>query len=326
MRKPLIFAITIAVNMVMINYAQANYIWDDIKIRDIGYDLDAFTLPDTVGGNTGSYHDNGSITYHEGQTSGTTGYVTLSINGTLLGDNLWATSNPGIGIQYRLDSGSSDFTPERSETSPDYRLNLTGSGAIQTAYFHVRYRLVRLLDKIPPGKITSLPIVTLNVHNPEGEGTPLISGVVLSNITSNIKTIACNIDAPTEIKLPTLYGSDLVNGAQNVTEAPTIMLRDCPGAINGISYNFAAVYGTHKASNGVLNTVTGDGYAENVYVQIQKADGTAHTVNGYIPLSNYDGSGDYAIPDFKVAYFIDDANTVTAGKVKTAIELKVTYN
>ncbi|HHX9741551.1 TPA: fimbrial protein [Salmonella enterica subsp. salamae] len=325
MRQSLIFAITIAANIVMINYAQANYIGDDINIKDMGYDLDAFTLPATVGDSTG-YHDNSSIMYHEAQTGSSTGYVNLSISGTLLGDNLWATSNPGIGIQYRLESGSADFTPRDTETSPDYRVNLTGSGAIQTSYFHVRYRLVRLLDKIPPGKITSLPIVTLNVHNPEGEGTPLISGIVLSKITSNINTTACNIDAPTEIKLPTLYGNELINGAQKITEAPTIMLKNCPGAINGISYNFSAVYGTHNATNGVLNTVTGDGYAKNVYVQIQNADGSAHTVNGSIPLSNYDGSGDYAIPDFKVAYFIDDANTVTAGKVKTAIELKVTYN
>lgn len=325
MRKSLIFALIIIANAGMINYVQAKYI-SGITIKDMGYDLDAFTLPATVGGNTGSYHDNSSLTYHMVQTSSNTGYVDLTISGTLLGDNLWATSNPGIGIQYRLESGSSDFTPEKTETSPDYRVNLTGFSTTSTSYFHVRYRLVRLLDKIPPGNITSLPIVTLNVHNPEGEGTPLISGIVLSNITSNINTIACNIDAPTEIKLPTLYGSDLVNGAQNVTAPPTIMLRDCPGAINGISYEFAAVYGTHNARNGVLKTVTGDGYAKNVYVQIQKADGTAHTVNGSIPLSNYDGSGDYAIPDFKVAYFIDDANTVTAGNVKTAIELKVTYN
>lgn len=326
MRKSLIFVLTIAANVVLINYAQANYIDNDINIKDMGYDLDAFTLPATVGDNTGGYHDNDSIMYHEVQTGSSTGYIDLSISGTLLGDNLWATSNPGVGIQYRLESGSADFTPRDTETSPDYRVNLTGSGAIRTSYIHVRYRLVRLLDKIPPGKITSLPIVTLNVHNPEGEGTSLISGIALSKIISNINTTACNIDAPTEIKLPTLYGNELINGAQKITEAPTIMLKNCPGAINGISYNFSAVYGTHNATNGVLNTVTGDGYAKNVYVQIQNADGSAHTVNGSIPLSNYDGSGDYAIPDFKVAYFIDDANTVTAGKVKTAIELKVTYN
>ncbi|EAO2558810.1 fimbrial protein, partial [Salmonella enterica] len=35
---------------------------------------------------------------------------------------------------------------------------------------------------------------------------------------------------------------------------------------------------------------------------------------------------DYVLPDFKVSYFIDDAESVTAGNVKTAIELKVTYN
>ena len=80
------------------------------------------------------------------------------------------------------------------------------------------------------------------------------------------------------------------------------------------------------ASNGILNAVNGDGYAQNVYIQVQNADGTPHTVNSSIALSDYAGSGEYEIPEFKVAYYIENTASVTAGEVKSAIELKLTYN
>ncbi|WP_262764360.1 fimbrial protein [Enterobacter quasiroggenkampii] len=317
--------LSLIITNLIINTANAHY-FTDVSIHDVGYDLNYFTIPANVGENTGAFHDNGSTAYHVAASSGNSAYVDLSINGTLLSDNVtWATSNPGIGIQYRFDSPA-DFVPSWSETAPNYRLDMPHSPGVTTSYFHLRYRLVRLLEKIPAGKITSLPQVTLRVHNPEGEGTSLISGVILSNITSNLKVTACGIDAPSEIKLPTLYGNTIQNGALNVTEAPTVTLTNCPGAVDGISYNFSAVYGTHNAANGVLNTESGDGYAQNVYIQVQNTDGTPHIVNGSIPLSDYNGSGDYKIPDFKVAYFVDDAESVTAGNVKSAIELKVTYN
>ncbi|SQH40962.1 fimbrial protein [Salmonella enterica] len=313
-------------NVMMINHAHADY-FTQVDINDVGYDLDYFTIPDNAGENTGGFHDNGSTVYRVEVSDDVTAYVELSINGTLLGDGVtWATSNPGIGIQYRFESGSNAFTPASSEQAPDYRLDLKGKGVVRTSYFHLRYRLVRLLDKIPPGKITTMPQVTMLVHNPSGSDTSLFSGVVLSKISSQLTVVACTIDAPTEIKLPTLYGNTINNGALNITEAPTVTLKNCPGAINGISYEFAASYGTHKASNGVLNTLTGEGYAENVYVQLQNADGTAHKINSPIALSDYNGSGDYEIPNFKVAYYVDDAETVRPGNVKTAIDLKVTYN
>ncbi|WP_223882103.1 fimbrial protein [Kluyvera genomosp. 3] len=317
--------LSLIITHLIVNNANAHY-FSNINIRDMGYDLDNFTIPANVGENTGGFHDNSSISYSVAASSGTTAYVELSINGTLLSDNkTWATSNPGIGIQYRFE-GVADFEPPESETAPTYRLNMPHSPGVTYSYFHLRYRLVRLLEKIPAGKITSLPQVTLMAHNPEGEGTSLISGVILSKITSDIKVTACGIDAPTEITLPTLYGNTIQNGALNVTEAPVVTLTNCPGAVDRISYNFSAVYGTHNAANGVINTVSGDGYAQNVYIQVQNADGTPHQINTAIPVSNYDGSGDYTLPNFKVAYFVDDANNVRPGNVKSAIELKVTYN
>lgn len=89
------------------------------------------------------------------------------------------------------------------------------------------------------------------------------SGLILSGISTQPKVVACNIDGPTQIKLPTLYGASITNGAQNIVEAPTIKLTNCPGAIDGISYNFdASYYGTQNAANGVLKTASGDGYAK----------------------------------------------------------------
>lgn len=49
-------------------------------------------------------------------------------------------------------------------------------------------------------------------------------------------------------------------------------------------------------------------------------------VNSLIALSDYTGSGEYEIPEFKVAYYIENTASVTAGEVKSAIELKLTYN
>ena len=314
-------------SLLVVPFACADYI-GSVNIKDMGYDLGYFTIPDVPGGNSGGFHDDGSLQYQVKVSPNSGSWVELSIAGTLLGDGItWATSNPGIGIQYRFESTSSGaFEPENSETPPSYRMNLKHSGRIAGSFFHIRYRLVRLLETVPPGQITTLPQVTLLAHNPDGDGPSLISGIVLSKITSQLKPAACTIDAPVEVKLPDLYGSALVNGAQGVTDVSTVALTDCPGAINGIKYNLTAVYGTRMAADGVLNVATGEGFASNVYVQVQKGDGSALEVNNELSLSNYNGSGDYDLPPFKVAYYIEDADTVTAGKVQSALEVKVSYN
>lgn len=222
-------------------------------------------------------------------------------------------------------SSSSDIT------APPYRYTITGptvpegAGKIGSSA-NIWVRLVRLHEFVPKGEIISAPDVTVTFTNVAGGGPALTTGTVLSGVSVQPQITACVINAPTEIHLPPIYGNNLRNGAQGVTDVPTVTLTKCPGAINGITYDFAAVYGTHKASDGVLNTATGEGYANNVYVQVQNADGTAHIVNGDIAINGYNGSGNYPLPDFKVAYYIDDASTVTAGNVKSAIELRVSYN
>ncbi|WP_235404175.1 fimbrial protein [Enterobacter quasiroggenkampii] len=259
------------------------------------------------------------------------GYADLTVDGTPTGTlspdgaTVYKTNNPGIGIAYQLNYSSPDaFSPSYGLVYPN-TITITSESSYN-GYMHIKYQLVRLTDKVPAGAITQVPTVTLNYHNPPGGQHGDMSFVALSGVSAQPKITACGIDAPTEITLPTLYGNTIRTGALNPTAVPTVTLTNCPGAVNGISYNFSAVYGAHSAAEGVLNTVTGDGYATGVYVQVQNADGSPHIVNAAVPLSDYNGSGDYKIPDFKVAYFVDDADSVRPGNVKSAIELKVTYN
>ena len=328
MKKLPIFTAMIMSTFFAIIPAHADY-FSDVNFHVMTYDLDDFTVPSAVGETSSIWHDAGSIKYETESSVGNHSYMELSVNGTLSGDGVsWVTNNPGIGIQFKVEPGMGGFTPAQTTTAPNYRLDLTAvsSGTWKLTYYHLRYRLVRLLDKVPAGRITSAPTVTLNVYNPDGDGTAVMSGVIMAGIGTQPTVGACTVSAPTEISLPTLYGNVLKNGAQLATASPSISLTNCPGAVDGISYNFSAVYGTHDAANGVMNTVSGEGYAQNVFVQVQNADGSPHVVNGPVPLNDYNGSGDYKIPDFKVAYFVDDADSVRPGNVKSAIELKVTYN
>ncbi|EBG2395038.1 type 1 fimbrial protein [Salmonella enterica subsp. enterica] len=326
MKKTLI-AIILSAGLVNMSSAWADYI-AGIDGSAMKYNLGGLSIPATVG-ETSGWVENGSIKMRTTMSGDTSSYMVFSVNSTLLSDGVtWATTNPGVGIQYEMVPNEQfGFTPNPSTQAPDYHLSLSVPSAINvTGYLHIKYRLVRLLERVPAGKITTLPDVTMTAYNPAGDGDAVITKPALSGVTGNVQTGACGIDAPTEIKLSPLYGKDIQTGALNVTDAQTITLTNCPGAINGIDYNFSAVYGTNGAAIGVLRTATGEGYAKEVYVQIQNADGTPHIVNGAIPLEGYDGSGDYALPDFKVAYYVYDPSIVTAGKVKSAIELKVTYN
>ncbi|EGT5658141.1 TPA: fimbrial protein [Citrobacter braakii] len=334
--KKLLTIVTLTASCLLnITPALADYV-SRVDWGTMNYALAPLHIPAAVGGVSG-WTDRGSILMYTLPYSNRDAYIDLTVNGTLLGDGVtWATNNPGIGVQYLVAAPSTlgiVLNSLESITAPNYPLYLTktsGSGTYSVGgYYHLKYRLVRLLEKVPAGKVTTLPNVTLNIHNgsaTEIASLPKSSGLILSGIYSNIPIDACTIVAPSEIKLPNLYGNQLQNGAQNVIQAPKISLNSCPGAVDGISYRFTAVYGTHNAANGVLNTMTGQGYASNVYIQLQNTDGTPHPANSAIAINNYDGSGNYDIPDFKVGYFIDNTETVTAGIVKTAIELQVTYN
>ncbi|ENW4940521.1 fimbrial protein [Salmonella enterica] len=329
MNKHSLLMFLIIANTLTISSAQADYI-GNIDFNVMSYNLSAFTIPATVGEANSNWHDNGSVHYSIYPSSSTQTYVTLSVDGSLLGDGVtWATSNPGIGIQYKLNpQGCGAFTPQDVYTAPDYRSDLVGNGgAACSSYLHLRYRLVRLLETVPPGEITTLPKVTLNAYNLAGDGPSELSGLILSGVRSQPQITPCTINAPSEIILPPINGNSLVNGAQGITDAPKITLTNCPGAINGITYDFAATYfNTCGASQGIFCTQQGEGYANGVNIQIQNADGSAHRINGSIPIANYIGSGDYDIPDFKVAYYISDKDVVTAGKVASAIDLTVSYN
>lgn len=331
MQKSFLAMLVIIGNFLLSNTASADY-FANATITPKQYKFSDLTIPTNAGEDNGWWDENGSTEITIDINDDThNSYAVLSISGIQLGDNLYATDNAGIGIKYKMKIGTDAADPaDGSTTWPDYRVNLSGHISTDSlvTYIHVYYQLVRLTDKVPPGHITSLPIVTLNIHNPDGMGTPLYSGVVYNGATgSQPKMTACTINAPTEIKLPSLYGSNLVNGAQDVIDiTPPLSLTNCPGAINGISYALKAVYGIHDVSNGVMKTETGTGYANGVYVQLQNADGSGYDkFNTNIPL-DYTGSGDYDIPNYKIGYYIDNSSTVTAGSVKSALEFDVSYN
>lgn len=312
--------------------AQADYFYY-ITINTKSYDLGSTYIPQ-VTGNPSAWIGTSvnSVDFQIGPDplNSVGSQITLRVDSTLLSDGVtWSTSNPGVGIQFQLTTSPviSGLTSS-STTAPTYPLTMSGypTGGTSTTILgklNLAYRLVRLLDTVPAGKITP-PSVYVTFYNTY-DGA-IYTGAMFSGAGSQPLYYPCSIDAPTEITLPTLYGNNLVNGAQGAVAAPTIKLTNCPGAMGSISYNFTPSYGAHDAAKGVINTAEGEGYAANVYVQVQNSDGTPRVVNSNIALSDYAGTGSYNIPDFKVAYYIDDATKATAGNVKSALQFNIVYN
>lgn len=313
------------------NTAIADF-FENYDLHTMNYGLSPISIPDTVGA-TSEWTDNSGVYYETSYSDALGASIVLTFNGSLLGDGkTFATNNPGVGIQYKLHLYSTDgLTPSSDITDMPFRYDMTSHAVtpLITAgnYLHVYYRLVRLTEKVPPGEITTLPDVYVAFTNaPEDSAKPGASRLILSGIISQPKMIACNINAPSQIKLAPLYGASLVNGEQGTVDIEPIPLTNCPGAINGISYVIKAVYGNHDATNGVINTQTGTGYANNVFIQLQNNDGSGYTQLGNTINFNYTGSGDYNLPAMKIGYFINNKETVTAGNVQSALEINVNYN
>lgn len=301
---------------------------DTAEQKTLKHNLSGWSIPSVVNSETW-WNDNGSFNLKI-KASSSNGWADLTVNGTPVGissqgSTIYATNNPGIGIAYEINYDPQNLTtPNNAFVSPNTLPFTTNNSA--NGYLHVKYIIVRLSENIPAGAITQVPDVTLNYHNPAGSGYPDISFLALSGVSAQPIMTACTINAPKEINLSPLYGNTLAAGAQGAIDVPTITLTNCPGAISNITYNYSPVYGAQTANSGILNTVTGDGYARGVYFQVQNANGDAIAVNSETPLANYNGSGDYTLPDIKIAYYIPDETAVTTGNVKSAIELKVTYN
>ena len=76
------------------------------------------SIPNVVG--TTDWYDNDSIYTETIPGEGKNSYIDLSVNGQLLADNVtWATSNPGIGIQYQVHVSSvPGYSPQDNPTAP----------------------------------------------------------------------------------------------------------------------------------------------------------------------------------------------------------------
>lgn len=294
------------------------------------HDFSGWSIPQSVGGT--SWFDDWNKLYAVNISEEDSGnaYADLTVNAAIVGTTadgatIYATNNPGIGVAYQLNySTPSDTSPQYATTAP-HTLTFPKDSATN-GYIHIKYELVRLTAQVPAGPITVVPDVTLNYHNPPGSANPDKSFLARSGVSKQPKMTPCTINAPTEVNLATLYGGNAVNGAQLATSIPTLRLTNCPGAITSMSYKFNAMYGTHTSAEGVMNGETGSGYAQGVFVQFQNADGSGFNQFNNSIMLNYTGSGDYVLPEYKVAYYIDDVNSISTGQVKSALQFTVEYN
>ena len=333
MKKISLSVILFASCMANIPVAKADYFFM-ISTTTQTYDFSSTSIPDIVGGTTawlGTTVYPTSFQIGQDKLNSLGSYIKLNVSSTLLGEGVtWTTSNPAIGIQYKLSTSPviSGLDAE-SSVAPSYQLTMTGyptgdKAIIVNGQLNLAYRLVRLKEQIPAGKITG-PSVSATFYNTYDSATK--TDVLYSGAATQPTYTPCTIDAPTEIKLPTLYVDDLVNGAQGASATYSIKLTNCPGAQNSITYMYAPLYGAYgDGTQGYMYTATGESNAKNVYLQMQNPDGTGQSVNNHITLSNYTGSGDYTLPEFKVAYYIKDVNKATEGNVKSAIVIDITYN
>lgn len=333
MKKISLLMILLAGTIANIPVAKADYFFF-ISTTTQTYDFSSTSIPNTVGATTawlGTTVYPTSFQIGQDKLNSVGSYIKLNVGTTLLGDGVtWTTSNPAIGIQYKLSTSPViSGLDSASSVAPSYKLTMTGyptggQAITVNGKLNLAYRLVRLKEQIPAGKITG-PSVSATFYNTYDGATK--TDVLYSGAATQPTYTPCTIDAPTEIKLPTLYFDDLVNGAQGASQTYSIKLKNCPGAMTSISYMLAPIYGGFGGSNnGTFYTATGDGYAKYVYLQLQNADGTGRTINEEITLDNYTGNGDYTIPDFKVAYYIKDVTKATEGNVQSALVIDVTYN
>lgn len=303
-------------------YAHAGYTSvTSLEKQTVGYDLSAISIPDQPGG-TSAWKENDSLLV-DFNCNGNDGSVTYSLNiaGVQIDNNTWKTNNEGVGIRYKLEGSYGIFTSVESYPYTTKQPPCT-SGDWAKSYIHVRYQLVRLIDRVPPGNIGPLPDVTVVVNNDDPAAQDY-SQLFLSGIAKNIKVNGCAIEAPSQVTLPDLYTADLVASVNLQTTPIPITLKNCPGAVNNITYNFTPADGTVSYANGEMKTAPGS--APGVVLRLTKDNGTPYSLNGTFPIDNYQGSGNYSLPA-NISYYVTSVNNVRPGSVNEAITLTVGYN
>jgi type 1 fimbria pilin len=302
-------------------YVHAGYTTvTNVEKQTVGYDLSAISIPDQPGGASAWKENNSlSVVYD----CGANGSVTYSLNvaGVQIDNKTWKTSNEGVGIRYKLE-GAYDFFPSVETYPYTTKQPSCKEGKETTTYVHVRYQLVRLAAHVPAGGVGPLPNVTVNVNNDDPAAKDF-SQLFLSGIAKNIKVNGCAIDAPSQVTLPDLYTADLLAGVNLQTTRIPITLKNCPGAVNNITYKFSPANGTMSYANGEMKTAPGS--ARGIYLRLTKENGQPYSLNGIFAIDHYQGSGDYSLPA-NISYYIHSVNDVRPGPVNEAITLTVDYN
>lgn len=162
-----------------------------------------------------------------------------------------------------------------------------------------------------PSPVTPQPVETFNI-----------------NATIKIQVPTCNVDPGSVNKVVTLPSVTAAQLATNPTPGSTpfsLQLVNCPaGQTVVINLNTSSPY---ASATGVIAPTTGTGYANNVGVQILKADGTTPVNFGDDPAQAINtgttAGSSYAINLF--ARYYRTATPVTAGSVKGLATYTINY-
>ena len=284
---------------------------------NISYRLGDLQIPATTGATT-DWTTNGAMPYTVVSDNNAESFLDLTMGGHVLGDGVtWITSNAGVGVQFKLTDVNGCLA---EATQPPYYMSLPANTSCLSSSLQISYRLVRLADVVPAGKI-DMPNVQVSFANYSGAPVANFVSMFYSGGSDQPQIIPCDIDVPGEVRLDDLQSGEIAAGTLKMKNVP-VTFRNCPGAISNIRYAFTSAYGPQDAAYGTINTSPGS--AANIYFQLLRASGDPYHIAEYYDLEGYTGSGEYSVP-FNVAYFVASPEQVALGDVDSLVTLTVNY-
>lgn len=296
--------------------ARASY-YASAPTTNYAYSLSHVQIPATVGATT-EWQSAGVMGYTIGAGGIGPAYTSLLPGGGLTSDGIsYRTSNSGVGVQFKTED-ENGCAP--SATIPPFNSVLPVDTTCTQSAIRVSYRLIRLADKVPAGKI-AMPNLTVSFYNPMGTPVTSFGSIFYSGATDQPEITPCQINLPAQVSLDDLQAGEIKDGAQKMKHVD-ISLNQCPGAIDNISYFFTSPYGPEDTVYGTINTRPGS--AAGIYFQLLRGENDPYQITASYPLDGYDGSGNYTIP-FNVAYYVNNPDHVQLGDLESVVSLVVNY-
>ncbi len=286
------------------------------------------------------------------------GQITLSSTGTAIGTILWkssqatpasyptltctGTTNNGVASSYGAPVGSDDtlFPTNLSWLSfrilhPDTSSPLSGypnNASVPTGM--VAFRVASALQLVVTGPIPqgqqgttqqmTIPAGQLAQWNVDmTSGAKPVEIFKITNINFVIPSCTAAID-PTVVTLSAVKVSDFTGNNSFTSPQPFQVQLNCVAGANlRITLSTANRFGTKNL--GVINNVTGTGYAENVGVQILQQDGSTPVTFDTAISEGATQNGTMNLPFF-ARYYQTSATAVTVGNVSATATYTLTYN